>query len=425
MKILFVSSEVHPFSKTGGLADVSSGLPIAISELGHDIKVITPGYKSTLDKIEKFGLTLHRQQYDTFSLLFAHSAQNNVEIIFVDIPELYYRNGSPYGTSLGIDWPDNAERYNVFSDLAIKIALNELDLNWRADIVHCNDWQTGLIPAKLNHTPNRPATLFTIHNMAYLGLFSHSVFNHLALPEDWWSWNKLEFHGQFSFLKAGILYADQINTVSQTYADQICTHEYAYGMEGLLNLRSNRLSGILNGIDYKEWNPETDQRISHHYNFEQIDNKVNNKLTLQQMLGLPRTADVALIGMIGRMVEQKGYDLVEKILPQLMNHHVQVVVLGSGDKGLEQRYKVLQQQFPEQLSVTVDYDENLSHQIEAGADIFLMPSRFEPCGLNQLYSLRYGTVPIVNNTGGLADSVVDVTNESLENRTATGFKFYA
>ena len=424
LKILFASSEVYPFSKTGGLADVSAGLPLALQQLGHDVKIITPAYKSTLKKLEYMGVKLEQKEYSNFTLLSSVIPQSNLTIYFLDVPELYYRNGSPYGTELGIDWPDNAERFSTFADIAIDMAMDTLGLAWKPDVLHCNDWQTGLIPAKLQQYADRPATLFTIHNMAYLGLFSRSIFNHLNLPEEWWDWNHLEFHGQFSFLKAGILYADQVNTVSRTYAEQICTHEYAYGMEGLLNHRSDRLSGILNGIDYQEWNPELDPLIAENFNVDSLSSKYGNKKALQASSNLPITEEIPLIGMIGRMVEQKGYDLVEKIIPQLMNHRVQIVILGSGDKNLEQRFLGLENQFPDRLSVTIGYDETLAHQIEAGSDMFLMPSRFEPCGLNQLYSLRYGTVPIVNNTGGLADSVVDTNDESIKNKTATGFKFY-
>lgn len=425
MNILFVSSEVYPFSKTGGLGDVSAGLPAALKQLGHDVKVLTPGYKFALEKAKDLKLRLRKFEFSGFRLLRGSIPGTRTPIFFLDMPELYYRNGTPYGTELSTDWPDNAERFDALTDVAIDMATDALNFDWKADIVHCNDWQTGLIPAKLSQFNTRPATLFTIHNMAYLGLFSHTVFKHLQLPEQWWDWNQLEFHNQFSFLKAGILHADQINTVSPSYAEQIKSFEHGYGLEGLLNARAERLSGILNGIDDKEWNPKTDKLIAANYSADNLENKAHNKSKLQSIAGLPESPNTPLIGMIGRMVEQKGYDLVASVIPQLIDRDVQFVILGSGNKTIEQQFISLQQRFPSKVSVRVSYDEAFAHQIEAGADMFLMPSRFEPCGLNQMYSLRYATIPIVHDTGGLSDSVVDVNISTLSEQTATGFKFYA
>ena len=425
LKILFVSSEVYPFSKTGGLADVSYGLPVALKQLGHDVKIITPAYKSVTEKLKDMRMRLKKHDFTGFRVLQGSIPKTGTPVYFLDMPELYYRNGGPYGTELGIDWPDNADRFDALTDVAVDMAMDALGLDWKADIVHCNDWQTGLIPAKLSLVKQRPATIFTIHNMAYLGLFSKTVFNHLNLPAEWWSLDHLEFHDQLSFLKAGILHADQINTVSPTYAEQIRTHEFGYGMEGMLNHRGDRLTGILNGIDYKEWNPEKDPHISTPYNVNNLELKQENKLALQKEAGLPQSGDTPLFGMIGRMVEQKGFDLVEQIIPTLMSRNVQFIILGSGEKALENRFLALQAEYPEKISVTIEYNESFAHRIEAGVDIFLMPSRFEPCGLNQFYSLRYGTVPIVHHTGGLADSVIDTTKESLADGIANGFKLYS
>ncbi len=424
MKILFVSSEVHPFSKTGGLADVSAGLPIALTKLGHDVRIITPAYKSALEKVKALKMRLKKHEYSSYRILIGNLPKTRTPVYFLDMPELFHRNGNPYGSELGIDWPDNAMRFNTLSTVAIKMAMDTLELDWKPDVVHCNDWQTGLIPARLSQLEAPPATVFTIHNMAYIGLFSRLVFNHLQLPEKWWDWNLLEFHDQFSFLKAGILFADQITTVSPTYAEEIQSLEYGYGLEGVLGARADRLSGILNGIDFQEWNPARDKYLATNYTSQTLDLKTENKTFLQREMGLSENPNTLLIGMIGRMIEQKGYDLVANVLPNILLNDIQVVILGSGDKTLERQLLALQQEFPQKMRVIVRYDEALAHQIEAGADIFLMPSRFEPCGLNQLYSLRYGTLPVVHHTGGLADSVVDIDAQSLSQQTANGFKFY-
>lgn len=424
LKVLFATSEVFPFIKTGGLADVSSGLPLAMHKLDQDIRVVLPAYKAALEKADGLGIKLKKHHYSSYTLLEGHLPNSRVPIWFADIPELYHRDGSPYAPLGGADWPDNDTRFAAFSDVAVQIATNTLGLNWQPDIVHCNDWQTGLIPAKLSLLPQAPPTLFTIHNMAYAGLFSRQRFEQLNLPEAWWAWDKLEFHQQFSFIKGGLVFADYINTVSPTYADEIRTPEFAYGLEGLLKYRKNQLSGILNGIDYEEWNPETDPHLVKNYSFTQIQHKAANKRQLQKQFGLPQKKNSLLIGIIGRMVEQKGFDMILRALPEILQQDIQLVMLGTGEEALEKALVENAKHYPAQFAVNVGYNEPLAHLIEAGADCFLMPSRFEPCGLNQFYSLRYGTVPIVHHTGGLADSIVDTHAQSLKNNTATGFKFY-
>jgi len=424
LKILFVSSEVFPLIKTGGLADVSSGLPLALNKLGHDVRLIMPAYKSAVDKVKELGLSLRKIDTAIAPLLETNLPNSSVPIWLIDIPELYYRLGGPYGADTGGDWPDNDDRFNKLCDVAIDIALNNAALNWTPDIVHCNDWQTGLIPAKLSLLENRPATIFTIHNLAYFGLFPQQTFEKLNLPEDWWEWDKLEFHDQLSFIKGGLVFADYINAVSPSYANEILTKEFAYGLEGLLNHRGSHLTGILNGIDYDEWNPECDPFLKKKYTITNIDAKSENKRQLQKEFSLPINNDAMLIGMIGRMVEQKGFDLVIQALPDMMKQNIQLVILGSGESQLENALLESAAHYPTQFSVRIGYNESMSHMIEGGADCFLMPSRFEPCGLNQFYSLRYGTLPIVHNTGGLADSVVDCNVGSMADNTATGFKFY-
>ena len=307
---------------------------------------------------------------------------------------------------------------------AQRVALNQAGLNWQPDVVHCNDWQTGLLPALLHSESPRPATLFTIHNLAYQGLFPEETFNALALDSALWSPTALEFYGQLSFIKGGLVFADRITTVSPNYAQEIQTPEFGCGLQGLLRYRANVLSGIVNGIDQSVWNPQTDPLIAHNYTAEQMHYKTDNKNQLQKRFKLPVSTDHMLIGFIGRLVEQKGIDLIEKIIPRLVELPIQLVILGSGEKRFESALQKAAAKYPKQVAVVIGYDEALAHQIEAGVDAFLMPSRFEPCGLNQLYSLRYGTLPIVHNVGGLADSVKDATQGNINQKQATGVVFY-
>jgi len=428
LKILFASSEIFPLIKTGGLADVSSGLPQAVTKLGHDIRVIVPAYKQIIDEyphttVCQLKINDHQVRLLAVQLPDSTNKQknDNTTIWLVDIPALFYRNGGPYSSVDGNDWPDNAERFSLFSKVVSELALGRMEIDWQPDVVHCNDWQTGLIPAYLALEEKRPSTVFTIHNMAYLGLFSHQVFRQLNLPEQWWAWNMMEFHHHFSFIKGGLIFADQINTVSPTYAEQIKTAEYGYGMEGILNYRSHLLSGILNGVDYEQWNPETDPLIAKNYSIKSLNSKKANKLAVQKHFELPENEDIMLIGVVGRMVEQKGYDLILHALPEITKKPVQIVMLGSGMSQLEYALLNSMDDHPEQISIIIGYDEDIAHLVEAGADVFMMPSRFEPCGLNQFYSLKYGTLPFVNNTGGLADSVVNASPENIQNGSATGF----
>ncbi|MDH5258429.1 MAG: glycogen synthase GlgA [Gammaproteobacteria bacterium] len=420
--MLFASSEVFPLIKTGGLADVASGLPQAINKLGHDIRIILPAYKQIIDEQESVQICQHTIDGYNVRIMEMQLPQTEITVWLVNIPELYYRNGGPYSSPDGNDWPDNAERFSVFSKVVSQISCNQLDINWQPDVVHCNDWQTGLIPAYLSLQQTRPSTVFTIHNMAYLGLFPHQTFLQLALPENWWAWNMLEFHHHFSFIKGGLIFADQINTVSPTYAEQIKSAEFGYGMEGLLNYRSHLLSGILNGVDYQQWDPETDPLIPQNYSVNSLELKKANRVALQKHFELPENDEAMLIGAVGRMVEQKGFDLILQALPEIMDKPIQIVILGSGNTHIENSLLNSMDDYPEKISIIIGYDESVAHLIEAGSDLFMMPSRFEPCGLNQFYSLKYGTIPFVNDTGGLADSVVDANSRNIQNKTATGFK---
>ncbi|WP_438970005.1 glycogen synthase GlgA [Methylophaga sp.] len=429
-KILFASSEVHPLMKTGGLADVSASLPIALHEHGQDVRIIMPAYRKCLQQLEKLE-TVVSIKLDGYHLpvdiLEATLPGTDVKLWLLHSPHHYDRDGGPYSHPEGHDWEDNAARFALFSRLIAKIAVNQAGLDWQPDVLHCNDWQTGLAPALLSTHKNRPDIVFTIHNLAYQGLFSFDVFQALDLPDTLWNINGLEFYGMMSFMKAGLVYADHITTVSPTYAKEICSYELGYGLEGLLALRAeqDRLSGILNGIDTDAWDPSRDALISKNYSFKLIRNKMLNKTALQQQFFLNENKDSLLVGIISRLVSQKGIDLAIKTMTNLLEagHDVQLICLGSGEHVYEQDLRILRARFPDKVAITIGYDEILSHQIEAGADVFLMPSRFEPCGLNQMYSLRYGTLPVVRNTGGLADTVVDASDENRKAGVANGFCF--
>jgi starch synthase len=422
-KILFVTSEAHPLIKTGGLADVSGSLPKALSDLGEDVRIILPNYQSlsTTEEV-RYLSTVHVNNY-AVNILETRLPETSVIVWLVDCPEFFNFPGNPYVDEQGEPWENSAERFALFCRVAVEVAMNRSWLDWKPDIVHCNDWQSGLVPALLSLEHSRPATVFTIHNMAYQGLFPSATYLSLNLPGQLWNMNGIEFHKMLSFLKGGLAYCDRITTVSPTYAQEIQTADFGYGLEGLLSYRKDFLSGIINGIDDAHWNPETDPNISQTFSHSTLNKKLINKEALQKKLSLPVDKNIPMFGLISRLVEQKGIDLVMDCLPEMLTHPVQFVLLGSGDKEFEQRLHDFALSHPEKLSINIGYDETLAHEIEAGADIFLMPSRFEPCGLNQIYSLRYGTVPIVRKTGGLADTVTDALPGTLNDNTATGFVF--
>lgn len=433
MKLLFVASEAYPLVKTGGLGDVLYSLPHALHARGADIRLVLPGYRALLRQLHLVRILGWLEVRGAEGLVSARILETrHPEFAFplwiVDCPRLFDREGNPYVGPSGDNWPDNAERFAVFSRVAALLAQDALDQDWQPDVVHTHDWQTGLVAAFLADQAVRPKTVFTIHNLAYGGHFSHSDFVRLQLPSHWWSSEGVEFHGGFSMLKAGIVYADAVTTVSPTYAAEICTPAFGHGLDGLLSSRQYKLHGILNGIDTVVWNPSTDIHLPAHYSPARIlPGKRRNKQALLERF-LPHADDAALsaplLGMVTRLVEQKGVDWVLATLPMLLAEtDARVVLLGSGQAAYEQKFTRLAQQHPDRVFVVIGYDEPLAHQIESGADLFLMPSRFEPCGLNQLYSLRYGTPPIVYKTGGLADTVVDANAATLEAATATGFVF--
>lgn len=422
------SSEAHPLIKTGGLADVAGSLPAALRELGHDARLIIPAYPGAVKRIRELKTQCEVKLPGTrgpVRILSGRLPESELPTYLVEAPEHFCREGNPYTDMSGRDWGDNAERFLLFCRVVARIGLGLPTLDWRPDVLHGNDWQTGLVPVLLRESGGeRPALVFTIHNLAYQGLFDRATFDRLRLPTSLWSLYGLEFHHLMSFIKGGILFSDRVNTVSPTYAEEVKTPRFGCGLDGLLRDLKGRFSGILNGIDYREWDPASDPYIHQHYDAASFPLKLENKLALQRELGLPLSERAMLFGYIGRMVEQKGVDLILDILPRLLAHpDTQLVVQGAGNSVLEEAALEAAAQHPDKVAVHVGYDEGRAHRIEAGADAFLMPSRFEPCGLNQLYSLRYGTVPIVHYTGGLADTVVHAHPERIAAGTATGFTF--
>jgi starch synthase len=432
MNVLFAASEAYPLVKTGGLGDVLYSLPKALHARGADIRLVLPGYRSLLrqlDAVRIVGWLEVRGGKRTLSVrvLETRHAAYPFPVWVIDCPELFDRAGNPYVGADGRDWPDNAERFAVFARTVALLAQDAADLGWRPDVVHAHDWQTGLVPAFLADLAAPPRTVFTIHNLAYGGYFPHGDFMRLQLPPHWWQPEGAEFHGSLSMLKAGVVYADAVTTVSPTYAEEICTPEFGCGLDGLLRSRRHKLSGILNGIDTDAWNPATDPHLPAHYSKVRIQpGKRHNKRALLQRFQPvdDDLLDAPLLGMVGRLVEQKGIDWILAALPVLLAEtDIRFVALGSGQALYEQKLQRLAQRHPDRVMVEIGYDEQLAHRIEAGADLFLMPSRFEPCGLNQMYSLRYGTPPVVFRTGGLADTVVDADAAHRADGTATGFVF--
>lgn len=425
-KILFVVSEAYPLMKTGGLGDVSAGLAQALTALGDDVRVLLPGYHDSLKQAGtlKTLVEIALPSAAPVRLLETVLPGTRIKTWLIDFPPAYDRPGNPYQNALGQDWPDNAERFALLARVAVAICTGNTSLRWKPELVHCHDWQAGLVPVLLDNEPGRPATVFTIHNLAYQGLFSYDTFLGLDLPAPLWSLDGLEFHGQMSFIKGGIAFADRVTTVSPTYAREIQTPEFGHGLDGLLRHRTAVLSGIINGIDTKVWNPQRDQMLIATYNAHRLGvGKAANKAALQKALGLANEARAPLLGIVSRLVHQKGIDLFLEALPVLLEKSLQCVVLGTGDSGYQRALSDMAQRHPNRLAVYIGYDESLAHRIIAGADLFLMPSRFEPCGLTQFYSLRYGTVPVAHRVGGLNDSIIDTNDITLADDSATGVLF--
>jgi starch synthase len=424
-RVLFAAAEVFPFAKTGGLADVARALPLALRALGVDVRIAMPAYPGA--RAAAAGATLVASmnvQGSDVRLLETTLPGSAVPVYLVDAPQWFDRPGTPYQDAGGRDFPDNALRFGGFCRVLERMALDRAGLGWRPHVFHGNDWHTGLAPALLSRETARPRTVFTIHTLAYQGLFPRTAFDDLQLPPALWSSDGLEFHGMLSFIKGGLVYADRLTTVSPTHAAEILTPEFGFGLNGLLWHRRKVLTGILNGVDYGVWDPRTDPHIAQRYWSNRLGGKRDNKAALQKELGLAVDDAPLLAACIARLTHQKGSDLLLDALPDLLQRgDIQVAVLGTGETELEARMRAAAAAYPGRFAAHVGYDEALAHRIQAGADVMLQPSRFEPCGLTHLYSMRYGTVPVVRSTGGLADTVTDASEENLESGTATGFCF--
>ncbi|NMG64268.1 glycogen synthase GlgA [Azoarcus indigens] len=426
LQILFVTPECAPWAKTGGLGEVSAGLPAALLGLGVDVRVLMPAYPSVLEQAK--GLrrvaAFEAEAGLPAAGLLRGKLPSGVPALLLDCPALYTRSGGPYQDAHGLDYADNVLRFGLLSRVAAQLASAGSPLGWRPDVLHCNDWPAALAPAYLKLGLEGPApSVVAIHNLAFQGIFPLDNGPALGLPDSALGVEGVEYWGHMSFLKAGLYYADRIVTVSPTYAGEILGEHLGCGMQGLLQTRSARVSGILNGIDTDIWNPATDPHLVSNYDADSLAAKADNKRALQAQMGLEQDDAVLLLGIVSRLTDQKGVDLVLEALPELLGRPVQLAVLGSGEEKLENALLAAEKEWPGKVAVKIGFDEALAHRIEAGADAFLMPSRFEPCGLNQMYSQRYGTPPIVRATGGLADSVGDYTPAGLETGEATGFVF--
>ena len=424
MDILHVASECYPLIKTGGLADVVGALPEAQARAGDTVRVLLPAYRGLPQRLQ--GLeTLARLAVrgQDFRLLQGRLGDSPVPVWLLDCPPLYDRAGDPYHDGTGAAHADNGWRFGCFAEAAARLALDGV-AGWRPQRVHAHDWQAALVPAWLARAPKRPRTLLTLHNLAYQGRISAEEFRALGLPADWWRQEHGEIWGAFSFLKAGIATADALTTVSPRYAEEIQTAEFGCGLDAHLRHHAPRLHGILNGIDTAVWDPARDPLLAAQYDATSLAaGKAANKAALQAELGLAAEPRRLLVGIVSRFAEQKGMDAVLAAAEAWATLPVQLVALGSGDPALERGFAALASRLPGRVAVRFGYDERLAHRIEAGADAFLMPSRFEPCGLNQMYSQRYGTVPLVRAVGGLADTVTDATPAALAAGQATGIRF--
>ena len=427
MRVLFVSSEAYPLAKTGGLADVSAALPHALAELGVDVRLVLPGYPCAVDaaahKIVEPELP-RAAGADTTRLVRACMPDSGLPVWLVDCPTLFNRGGRLYQDDHGADWPDNAQRFAHFSAVAAQLARGKLVPDWQADLVHANDWHAGLLPILLGQAPEqRPASIFTIHNLAYQGLYPREILPLLALPDGIFTPDGIEFYGKVSFLKAGIRFSDHITTVSPSYAREILTPEFGCGLDGLLRHRMKSITGILNGVDYRVWNPTSDRCLPARFGVDDLSGKRICKADLQRELGLAVSQTIPLISWVSRITDQKMADVVSHVLPAILQRDVQLVMLGQGDPELEVQLADTAQHYPGRLAIRIGFDEELAHRFHAGADLLLHPCRFEPCGLTPLYAMRYGTLPIVRHVGGLADTIVDATESSARTGHATGFVF--
>lgn len=427
LKILFAASEVVPFAKTGGLADVAGALPKALRELGHDVRIVMPKYQSIND--EKFGIKPTKYAVNVDIALYNHRGEiyestvpgTDIPVYFIDNPEFFHRE-ELYRTPQGEYW-DNAERFMFFSRAAVEM-IKEID--FKPDVINCNDWHTGLIPVYIKTIYSGDdfykniKTVYSIHNIAYQGVFDKYKLLHAGFSWDIFTMDKIEFYDMVNFMKGGIVYADKVNTVSEKYREEIMTPEFGYNLDGVLKNRDGDVTGILNGIDYSAWDPKTDKLLYNNYSEENIEVKEEVKKKLLAENGLKYVEGVPLIGLVSRLDDQKGLDFIAAIIDDMMRLNIQFVVLGTGEERYHHLFNHLKSKYPEKLGVNIKFDNKIAHNIYAGSDMFLMPSRFEPCGLGQLISLKYGTVPIVRETGGLADTVKQY---NFKTKQGNGFVF--
>jgi starch synthase len=424
-RVLFVSSEVFPVAKTGGLADVASALPATLARLRTDVRLMLPGYSEALDRV--LGKRVVATSMDVPGngrLIAARMPDTGLPVYLYDAPALYRRGGSLYQDGSGQDWPDNHLRYAALSHAAAHVARDRLGLGWRPDIVHGNDWHTGLLPALLAASPEpRPATVFTIHNLAFQGNFNFGVLPDLSLPADIAHQDGIEFFGQISFLKAGIRYADRLTTVSPTYAREILTPENGCGLDGLLRARAHDLVGILNGVDYRIWDPARDDALACKYDANDVSGKQQCKADVQDELGLERS-DRPLVIFVNRFTHQKMADVMLAALPALVESGAQIVLHGQGERRLEDGFRAAAANAGgAHLAVRVGYDETFARRLNAAADMSMTASRFEPCGLTTMYAMRYGALPVTRHVGGIADTVVDPDSDLATDTGASGFVF--
>ena len=427
LNVLFLSPEAAPFAKTGGLADVAGSLPKALKGVGCDIRVAMPYYRMAKKGDFTVSLLYEDVEIPLFGEvlkgdIFLTEADGRVPLYLINKDE-YFDREYLYGTPKG-DYFDNVERFVYFSRMAFLLCKK---LNFQPHVFHCNDWQTGLVPAYLKTMYTEDpffsgtSSLFTIHNIAYQGIFHEKKLEVTGLPRDVYHPGGIEYWGKINFLKAGIVFSDIINTVSHRYSREIQTPEFAYGLEGVLRHRSDDLYGVLNGADYREWNPKTDPLIAANYDENDLSGKAKCKEDLLAGFNLPRSLNkLPILGVISRLADQKGFDLLAESMKGLMRMDLGFVLLGRGDERYHQLFERIAKEYPKKAGIKIAYDNTLAHKIEAGSDIFLMPSRYEPCGLNQMYSLKYGTVPLVRATGGLDDTIQDYNPKTGE---GTGFKF--
>ncbi len=423
LKVLSVASEVYPLIKTGGLADVTGALPAALAAEGVDIRTLVPGYPAV---IEKLGESEPVHQFGAFfggpaRLLAGHAG--GLEVLVLDAPHLYARPGNPYVDRSGRDWPDNAQRFAALARAAADVGTGLLK-GYRPDVVHAHDWQTGLVPAYLRYGwRRRPATVMTVHNLAFQGHFPATLLRALLLPPEALTIDGVEYFGGIGFLKAGLQLADRITTVSPTYAAEIRTPEDGMGLDGLLRVRGDVVSGILNGIDTTVWDPATDPHLAAPFTAARLGGRQENKRLLKERFGITTPEKSMLFGVISRLSEQKGLDLLLAALPRLLALGADLVLIGSGDALMEQAFRTAALASPGRVGVFIGYDEATAHLVQGGADAILVPSRFEPCGLTQLCALRYGAVPVVARVGGLNDTIVDANEMALSAGVASGFQF--